>query len=197
MEEIPYLNRVEEAFVEAVGRKRHRRRLRPLLILGGILVLAAAVPAAAAIREVVFAPPPGQLEAERAGDLDPGSVTILRTLETPPGVTWTAVTYRTSKYTCLDLYGSLEGADSPSGAVGGCDPDVAKLPPGGFIGGPIGGLRVGERWYNVAFGRAGPQVARVKATFSDGHVVVDEPVDGIWIVVASEEERIVRIEAES
>jgi hypothetical protein len=90
------------------------------------------------------------------------------------------VTYKTTKYECLDVYGGITGSEEPAGAVGGCGlPAFAREE---LIQVDLGGsLRVGADFYSVAGGRVAPQVASVRATFADGSSAVDHPAGGIWL----------------
>jgi hypothetical protein len=177
-------------------RRRPRRRLaskRALLLAAAALVLPAAA-AGAIAGWSVFAPNKGQLEAERGGTLIPGSLRTLRTLERPDGTTWTVVTYKTTKYECLDVYGGITGSAEPAGAVGGCG-----LPP--FDDEQViqslgaGGLSVGSDFFSVLGGRVAPEVATVRATFPDGRTVVDRPEGGVWLFVASSDRSPTLVEA--
>jgi hypothetical protein len=164
--------------------RRSRRRIarKRTLVLAATALLVPASAVAAIAGWSIFAPTKGQLEAERGGTFIPGSLRTLRTLERPVGVTWTVVTYKTTKYECLDVYGGTTGSLTPAGAVGGCG-----LPP--FRNEQViqslgsGGLTVGGDFFSVAEGRVAPKVETVRAAFADGSTAVDHPEGGIWLLV--------------
>ena len=185
-EAIPYIDGLGEELVRAIGRRPHRvpvARRRLVLASVALLVLLAA-PAAAIAVWSPFGPSTGQLEAERGGTLIPDSFRVLRTVEEPRGITWTVVTYETTKYECLDIYGGITGSETPAGAVGGCG-GLSELGSGNLIVGGLGGdLRVGSDLFSLVGGEAAPSVATVRATFSDGRTVLDRPTGGIWLFVS-------------
>jgi hypothetical protein len=167
-------------------RPRPPRRLasrRALLLAAAALLLPAGAVGGLAGWSL-FAPTEGQLEAERGGTLIPGSVRTLRTLEQPDGTTWTVVTYKTTKYECLDVYGGITGSAEPAGAVGGCGlPQFDNAQVIQSLG--TGGLSVGSDFFSVAEGRVAPEVTTVRATFPDRSTAVDHPEGGVWLFVAS------------
>jgi hypothetical protein len=168
------------------SRRRPLRRLasrRALLLAAAVLLLPAAAVGGIAGWSV-FAPSKGQLEAERGGTLIAGSMRTLRTLERPDGTTWTVVTYKTTKYECLDVYGAITGSAEPAGAVGGCGlPPLDHAQVIQSLG--TGGLSVGSDFFSVAEGRVAPVVATVRATFPDGSKAADHPEGGAWLFVDS------------
>ena len=178
---IPFVENLGEELVRAIGRQPRRRVMtRRSLLLVAVGVLLAMAPAAAIVAQTVFGPTPGQLEVERGGELIPGSLQILRSVEGPGGTIWTVVTYETTKYECLDVYGGIMGSPEPAGSVGGCG--GRQLAPGDPIDIETGGaLAVGAELYSVVGGRVSAQVAMVHATFSDGTTDVDHPVGGVWL----------------
>jgi hypothetical protein len=168
---------------EEGSHRPHRRIATKRLFL---LAATALVVPAAAVGGItawsVFAPTKGQLEAERGGTFVAGSLRTLRTLERPAGVTWTVVTYKTTKYECLDVYGRVTGSARPAGAVGGCGlPSFSNAQVIKSLG--TGGLAVGAAFFSVAEGRVAPGVATVRATFADGATAVDHPEGGMWLFV--------------
>jgi hypothetical protein len=179
----------------AIHRRSGRRLLskRALLIAVAVLLIAAASVAAVVSRSV-FAPSEPQLAAERGGTFLPESFRILRSLEAPAGITWTVVTYKTTKYECLDVYGGITGAPEPAGAVGGCgQPPFSDHQV--IAGGLGGGLSVGTTLFSVTGGRVASHVATVRATFADGSTAVDHPQGGIWLFVGSRDRSPARVEA--
>jgi hypothetical protein len=171
------------AATEGESRRRHGRiatKRALLLAATGLLVPAGAV--GGIVGWSVFAPTQGQLEAEQGGTFVPGSLRVLRTLERPGGVTWTVVTYKTTKYECLDVYGRTTGSVKPAGAVGGCG--LPRFSQEMIIQGlGAGGLTVGSDFFSVAEGRAAPEVVTVRATFADGGTTLDHPEGGVWLFV--------------
>src|ERR671937_3242551 len=123
---IPFVENLGEELVRAIGRRPRRRvmttRSLPLVAVGVLLAMA---PAAAIVSQTVFGPTPGQLEGERGGELLPGRLQILRSVEGPGGTIWTVVTYETTKYERLDVYGGIMGSPEPAGLVGGWGGGVA------------------------------------------------------------------------
>ena len=92
------------------------------------------------------------------------------------------VTYKTTKYECLDVYGRAAGSATPAGAVGGCGlPSFRNAQVIQSLG--TGGLAVGANFFSVAEGRVAPEVATVRATFADGSTAVDHPEGGVWLFV--------------
>jgi hypothetical protein len=180
-------------------RAPRRRSSRQLLSKRAILVAAAALligagSSTAIVGWSVFAPTEGQLEAERGGTLSPGSFRTLRSLKAPAGVTWTVVTYKTTKYECFDVYGGITGSAEPAGAVGGCGPPPFSDEQ--VIAGGIGGtLRVGTEMFALTGGRVAPNVATVRATFTGGSTAVDHPIGGIWLFVGSPDRSPTLVEA--
>jgi hypothetical protein len=168
---------------EESSRRSHRRIARKrALVLAATALLVPASAVAAIAGWSIFAPTKGQLQAERAGTFIPGSLRTLRTLERPVGVTWTVVTYKTTKYECLDVYGGATGSPKPAGAVGGCglalfrnEQVIQSL--------GTGGLAVGADFFSVAEGRVAPDVDSVRAAYADGSTAVDHPEGGIWLFV--------------
>jgi hypothetical protein len=163
-----------------------------LVALAVLLIAAGSV--AAVVSRSVFAPSEGQLKAERGGTFLPESFRILRSIEAPAGITWTIVTYKTTKYECLDVYGGITEAPEPAGAVGGCgSPPFSDEQV--IASGLSGGLSVGTTFFSVTGGHVTAQVATVRATFADGSTTVDHPKGGIWLFVGSPDRSPVRVEA--
>jgi hypothetical protein len=177
-------------------RRPLRRRLaskRALLFAAAALLLPASAVGGIAGWSI-FGPSKSQLQAERGGTLIPGSLRTLRTLEGPDGTTWRVVTYETTKYDCLDVYGGITGSAEPAGAVGGCglppfDPNEVIQSLG------TGGVSIGAEFFSVAEGRVAPRVATVRARFTDGSTAVDHPEGGIWLFVSSPQRSPVLLEA--
>jgi hypothetical protein len=161
----------------------HRRiACKRALVLAATALLVPAGAVAALAGWSIFAPTKGQLEAERGGTFIPGSLRTLRTLQRPLGVTWTVVTYKTTKYECLDVYGGTSGSPKPAGAVGACGlPLFRNEQVIQSLG--TGGLTVGTDLFSVAEGRVAPEVETVRAAFADGSTALDHPEGGIWLFV--------------
>lgn len=194
-EPIPYLDHLRSELVRSVARGDRPSRWGSLRVpaFTVLIIAVVAVPAFAVVQRTFFAPDQRQLNAERGGIFDPESFRVVRTVEDPAGVTWTVVTYRTSKYSCLDVYGGITGAEQPSGAVGECGfPSAA---PEGLSGIGEGGLDVGGRFYNVVNGRVGLDVARVEATLSDGTTRIDTPRGNVTLFVTPADVKVVRLRA--
>ena len=162
--------------------QRRRITARRALVLAATALVVPAAAVGGITAWSIFAPTKGQLEAERGGTFVAGSLRTLRALERPAGVTWTVVTYKTTKYECLDVYGRATGSARPAGAVGGCGlPSFSNAQVIKSLG--TGGLAVGAAFFSVAEGRAAPGVATVRATFADGSTAVDHPEGGIWLFI--------------
>jgi hypothetical protein len=192
---IPYVERLRQELVAAISRRGTRRRRVPWLLLAGLAaaVVVTAGTVVAVAGDSLFAPDPEIIKAEGGGEYDPESLRVLRTAETPTGVTFTVVTYRTSRYECVDVVAALEGATHPEGGGGGCGP--AREHRDEPLEWSLGGILVGGRSYTYANGWVAPPATTVRVTLVDGRVLVDQPVDGVWIVVVLGEVDVVRIEA--
>ena len=68
-------------------------------------------------------------------------------------------------------------------AQGGLGGDCGR-PQDPDLGWGLGGLLVGDEWFNVAYGAASPAIATVSVTLGDGTEVADDVGGaGVWLVV--------------
>jgi hypothetical protein len=93
-------------------------------------------------------------------------------------VTWTVSRSESEVGPCIGVTATFRGREE--GTIGGgCgNPDDPDLRWG------IGGLDVGGRWFNVAYGAVSPTVRVVEVTLGDGTIVSDHlgPDEGVWIL---------------
>ncbi len=194
-ETIPYVERLRQELVAAIRRQGTRRRGVRWRLLAGVAaaVVLTAGTVLAVTGDSLFAPDPQIIKAEGGGEYDPESLRVVRTLETPSGVTFTVVTYSTSRYECVDVVAALEGATESAGGGGVCGP--AREHRDEPLEWSMGGVLAGGRAYTYANGWVAPPASAVRVTLADGRMLMDHPVDGVWIVVVPEEVDVVRIEA--
>jgi hypothetical protein len=95
-------------------------------------------------------------------------------------VTWTLTRSTTSSGTCLTVVAS--GHEVELGRIGG---GCGVTEPGGWEWG-LGGLRVANQWFNVAYGQAPSAAASVDLELGNGIVLADSrvaPAGGLWLFV--------------
>lgn len=104
---------------------------------------------------------------------NPATLEVRRSIVVPAGVTWTVVSYDSSDGVCLDAFGELSSGGEQA-KLGGCD--LA-----GEVPYSMGGLQLGDEWFNVIFGQSSG--ATVRVTLGSGAIRQDTPENGVWIVV--------------
>ena len=121
----------------------------------------------AVYRAYWFEPSEDLLAAEGAGDLIKGETRILDSMETPEGITFQLVTYRTTRHRCFDV--TAHSSSRPIGATGGCG-YVQRTPLQekelAIMG--RGSLSVQGSLYTTTIGVAGPGVDRIRLTYFGG-----------------------------
>jgi hypothetical protein len=194
---IPFEERLRATFEAAIAEppRWHRRISRRLLVVGALATLLIAGPAYAIVQQSFMTPRQEVLDEEGGGIFLPETFQVLRTVENPPGIIWTAVTYETTELgSCLDVYVTLKGAEKPQGAGGAClDPSDSVTDDLSNTG--WGVTRIDDQLIRTAEGRVGPTVAKVQATLTNGETVEDEPVNTFWILIATDDANFVQVDA--
>ena len=162
-------------YKEATGSPRHRSRRLLIAIAAGLLLTAGTAAAVTISRNLSSV-----LESEGRG-LEEGSDQNLRHIEIG-GATWTMVRYSTTDGDeCVDF--ELRTGTVYHGSIGGCGFGTLETP----IEGDAGGVWDGRDFRVLLTGRSAPDVARVSASDNLGHVLTDQPVGGIWVIVPAPE----------
>ena len=157
-----------------VGGDPRRNPVRFVAVVSVVLLLMAGT----AIAATMIVERSAVLQSEGRG-LQEGSERQVRSI-TMDDATWSVVRYTTTDgYTCVDS--DLTVGGTFRGTIGGCQPGS----PEEVISAGVGGVWDGESLRVLLTGSTASAVARVSATDDLGRVLIDQPVDGIWLVAPS------------
>ncbi len=164
-----------------MNRKRRIRKLRIPLGMGLAVGTSVLVASLFLGRGVAAKPPTAAAHVPRdtADVVHPASAATTRTV-TEGGVSWNVVRQDSPDGPCISVVASVEGVEQ--GRLGG----VCGTPDDSLLEWAIGGIEVGNQWFNVADGVVPSTASSVSVTLGDGAVRTDEGVaeaGGVWIVV--------------
>lgn len=164
--------RIRTRIAAEAGHGHRRSPVRVFAVATVVLLLVTGV----AIAATVLADRSAVLRSE-GRDLVVGSEQSARTI-TFDDAAWSVVRYTTTDgYTCLDS--DLTVGGTFRGSIGGCQVDSEKS----LLSAGVGGVWDSESFRLLLTGGVAPIVARVSITDDLGRVLVDQPVDGIWVIV--------------
>lgn len=154
--------------------RSRRFPIRPVLGVAALVLAAGSLVVSLRAR----AGGPAALEAPPAESSPAPTVSRTTTVH---GVEFTVQGSECAEGPCVDVVATVDGI--AQGGLGGVSGDRGR-PEDPDLEWGLGGLLVGDEWFNVAYGAASPAVAMVSVTLGDGTEVADDVAGaGVWLVV--------------
>ena len=158
---------------------------RPRFHVGPVVASAGLLLAAGSLVDSLRARATGPVAPQPSSPEPSSAPTVSRTTMVD-GVEFTVQRSESAEGPCVDVVATVEGI-AQGGVGGGLSGDCGR-PQDADLGWGLGGLLVGDEWFNIAYGAASPAVATVSVTVGDGTEVADDVAGaGVWLVVVPAE----------